>query len=266
MSHTPLRVFPTAEKLGEHLATRLLGEIEAARKSERQFVLGCPTGRTPRPVYAAMARRLAAAPQDLSHLVLVMMDEYLVSAGKGFAYAPWSKEWSCHHFARVEISDRFNAGLNAEQRLRKDSVWFPDPRSPENYDNRIVEAGGIDFFILASGASDGHVAFNPPGSPGKSRTRIIELSEETRRDNLKTFPSFGTLDAVPTHGISVGIATIVSARECAMLVTGTGKQLTLERMMKADQYDANWPATVIHECAAREILADAEAASALDGL
>jgi glucosamine-6-phosphate deaminase len=49
-------------------------------------------------------------------------------------------------------------------------------------------------------------------------------------------------------------------------VTGTGKRLTLERMMKADQYDPNWPATVIHECAVREILADAEAASALDGL
>jgi glucosamine-6-phosphate deaminase len=266
MSQTPLRVFPTPEKMGEHLATRLLSEIEAARKSERQFVLGCPTGRTPRPVYAAMARRLAAAPHDLSRLVLVMMDEYLVSAGKGFAYALWSKEWSCHHFARAEIADPFNAGLNEEQRLRKDSIWFPDPRDPENYDERIADAGGIDFFILASGATDGHVAFNPPGSPRESRTRIIPLSEETRRDNLKTFPSFGALDAVPTHGISVGIDTIVSAKECAMLVTGTGKRLTLERMMKADQYDPNWPATVIHECAVREILADAEAASALDGL
>jgi glucosamine-6-phosphate deaminase len=266
MSQTPLRVFPTPEKMGEHIATRLLGEIEAARESGMRFLLGCPTGRTPRPVYAAMAKRLASAPQDLSQLVLVMMDEYLVSAGKGFAYAPWSKEWSCHHFARVEIFDRFNAGLNAEQQLRKDSIWFPDPRKPENYDDRIVEAGGIDFFVLASGASDGHVAFNPPGSPRESRTRVIELSEETRRDNLKTFPSFGTLNAVPTHGISVGIDTIVSAKECAMLVTGTGKRLTLERMTKADHYDPQWPATVIHECAAREILADSDAASALDGL
>jgi glucosamine-6-phosphate deaminase len=51
-----------------------------------------------------------------------------------------------------------------------------------------------------------------------------------------------------------------------MLVSGAAKRLTLERMTKADQYDPSWPATVIHECAAREILADAEAASALDGL
>jgi len=266
MSRTPLRIFPTPEKIGEHLAARLLGDIEAARKSGRRFLLGCPTGRTPRPVYAAMAARLAAAPQDLSQLVLVMMDEYLVVAGKGFVDAPWSKEWSCHRFARVEIADRFNAGLTEEQRLRKESIWFPDPRNPESYDKRIADAGGIDFFILASGASDGHVAFNPPGSPRESRTRIIQLSEETRRDNLTTFPAFGTLDAVPTHGISVGIDTIVSAKECAMLVSGAAKRLTLERMSKADHYDPQWPATLIHECAVREILADADAASALDGL
>jgi glucosamine-6-phosphate deaminase len=266
MSRTPLRVFPSPEKIGEHLAARLLGDMEAARNSGSRFLLGCPTGRTPRPVYAAMAARLAAAPQDLSHLVLVMMDEYLVTAGKGFVDAPWSKEWSCHRFARVEIADRFNAGLSEEQRLRKDSIWFPDSRNPESYDKRIADAGGIDFFILASGASDGHVAFNPPGSPRESRTRIIQLSEETRRDNLTTFPAFGTLDAVPTHGISVGIDTIVSAKECAMLVSGAGKRLTLERMNNADHYDPQWPATLIHECAVREILADADAASALDGL
>jgi len=252
--------------MGDQLAERLLGKIERARKAGKRFVLGCPTGRTPRPVYTAMARQLAATPQDLGSLILAMMDEYLVSADGRFQYAPSTAEWSCHHFARVEIADLLNAGLTPAQRLREETVWFPDPRDPERYDGRIAEVGGIDFFILASGASDGHVAFNPPGSPRESRTRIIRLSEETRRDNLKTFPAFGTLDAVPTHGISVGIDTIVSAKECAMLVSGAGKRLTLERMLKADHYDPQWPATVIHECAVREILADADAASAPDGL
>lgn len=266
MSRTPLRVFPTPETMGDHLADRLLDEIEGARESGKRFLLGCPTGRTPRPVYGAMARRVSAAPRDISHLILVMMDEYLVATGNGFQYAPSAREWSCHHFARAEIADRLNAALEPARRLREDSIWFPDPRDPESYDKRIADSGGIDFFMLASGASDGHVAFNPPGSPRDCRTRIIRLSEETRRDNLNTFPSFGTLDAVPTHGISVGIETIVSAKECAMLASGAGKRLTLERMRKADHYDPQWPATVIHECAVREILADADAASALDGL
>ena len=243
------------------MAERLLDRIERARASGERFVLGCPTGRTPRPVYAAMARRLAEKSQDLSHLILVIMDEYLVAAGAEFEYASADEEWSCHHFARVEIASRLNKGLPPGRRLRGDSVWFPDPRGPAAYDVKIADAGGIDFFILASGASDGHVAFNPPGSARDSRTRIIRLSEETRRDNLQTFPAFCTLAAVPSHGISVGIATIASAKEGVMIVWGAGKRLTLTRMMGAERYEPDWPATVIHECAVREILSDADAAA-----
>ena len=262
MSTTPLRVLPSPETIGEDLAERLLGRIERARLSSGRFLLGCPTGRTPRPVFGAMARRLAETGQDISHLVLVMMDEYLVPGDGALEYAPADRPWSCHHFARVEIADVLNAGLPAGRRLRGESIWFPDPRAPAAYDARIADAGGIDFFMLASGASDGHVAFNPPGSPRDSRTRVVPLSEETRRDNVQTFPAFGTLSAVPGHGVSVGIDTVASAKEAAMIVWGVGKGLTLARMLRADRYDPAWPATVIHECAAREIVSDADAAAA----
>lgn len=261
MQNTPLRVFPSPDLLGDDLATRLLQYIERAHKSGARFVLGCPTGRSPRPVFSAMAKQLAETTQDISHLVLVMMDEYLVPGHSGLVYASANEPWSCHHFARVEIASRLNGGLPAAHRLRAESIWFPDPHDPAAYDARIADAGGVDFFILASGASDGHVAFNPPRSVRESRTRIIPLSEETRRDNLQTFPAFGTLAAVPSHGISVGIDTIASAKEAAMVVWGKGKQLTLTRMLRANRYDADWPATVIHECAVREILGDEEAAA-----
>ena len=264
MARTSVRVFPSPYAIGEHLAERLLVAIERARESGNRFLLGCPTGRTPRPVYAAMARRLEAKPQELRHLVLVMMDEYLVSGADGFEYAPAEQPWSCHNFARVEIADQLNAGLPTASQLPTGSLWFPNPREPGAYDKRIAEGGGIDFFMLASGASDGHVAFNPPGSARDSRTRIIELSEDTRRDNLQTFPAFGMLEAVPTHGISVGIDTIASARESAMIVWGAGKRETLTRIVAAEGYEPEWPATVIHECAVREILSDSDAAEALD--
>ena len=262
MSKAPLRIFPSPEAIGEELAGRLLDRIERSRLTAKRFLLGCPTGRSPRPVFAAMARRVAATPQDLGHLVLVMMDEYLVPADGGLAYAPATAAWSCHHFARVEIAALVNAGLPEAQRLRADATWFPDPRDPAAYEARIDAAGGIDFFLLASGASDGHVAFNPPGSARDSRTRVIPLSDETRRDNLQTFPSFGTLAAVPRHGISVGIDTIVRSREAAMIAWGSGKRLTVERMQRADRYEPDWPATLIHECAGNEILCDAAAATA----
>jgi glucosamine-6-phosphate deaminase len=264
VSSTPLRVFPTPDVLGDHLAQGVLARIAQARLTGARFLLGCPTGRTPRPLYGAMARQLAEQPQDLGHLAFVMMDEYLVPNGDGgLHYASAYEPWSCHYFARAEIAGQLNSALPPWWRVREEAFWFPDPRAPEAYDARIADAGGIDLFLLASGASDGHVAFNPPGSPRDSRTRVIPLSDETRRDNLQTFPAFGTLEAVPHHGVSVGIDTIARAKAAVMMVWGAGKRLTLARMRAAERYEADWPATVIHECAGGEIVAD-EAAAAGD--
>lgn len=255
-----VRVFESPNGIGEYLAGKLLDRIAAARQSGQRFLLGCPTGRTPRPIYKAIAHRLKETTQDMSHVALVMMDEYVVKRSGGFEYAPASAPWSCHHFVRREIADPWNAALEVGQRLKDESVWFPDPDDPETYDERIADAGGIDFFILASGASDGHVAFNPPGSERDSRTRIVALSEMTRRDNLVTFPEFGKLESVPSHGISVGIATIAAAREAAMVLTGEGKAQSFDRILQSKTYDSDWPATVIHACAVGEILCDADAA------
>jgi glucosamine-6-phosphate deaminase len=260
MAKPQLQVFATAAEIGSRLADNLLSGIDRAGGAGKRYLLGCPTGRTPKPIYRAIAQRLSETPRDLSHVVLVMMDEYVVERREN---APAQKPWSCHYFARHEILLRVNEHLPPEFKLADDNVWFPDPVDPMSYDARIDDAGGIDFFILASGATDGHVAFNPPGSPRDSRTRIVELSEQTRQDNLQTFPAFGTIDAVPRHGVSVGIATITSARAGAMVLTGESKRESLSRVLKAEHYDPQWPATVIHEFAAGEILADREAAAGL---
>src|SRR5882762_7822311 len=141
MSTTPTRELPTAEAIGEYLAPRLLRRIESARLSRKRFHLGCPTGRTPRPIYSAMARLLSEKPQDISHLVLVMMDEYLVSTDGGFEYAAANSSWSCHHFASAEIASRLNESLPSKRQLQNESIWFPHPREPKAYDRRIAEAG-----------------------------------------------------------------------------------------------------------------------------
>ena len=258
-SRTPVRVFESPDAIGEHVAQQLLELFDQARQRAKPFLLGCPTGRTPRPIYSALAKRLAQNKPDISHVFLVMMDEYVIKSENGFAYAPNDAAWSCHHFARVEMVDQLNRNLPSGRRVQGGQVWFPDARHPELYDEKIADAGGIDFFMLASGASDGHVAFNPPGSSRDSTTRIIELSESTRRDNLQTFPEFGSLSAVPTHGVSVGIATITAARQAVMVLTGSSKALSLARIVESSEYDSSWPATVIHECAGAEILCDADA-------
>jgi glucosamine-6-phosphate deaminase len=261
MSPAPLHVFDSPDTIGEHLADRILLAIAEARAAGRRFLFGSPTGRTPRPIYSAMASRLSAAPQDLSHLTIVMMDEYLVPSGDGLACASAESPWSCHYFAEHEMLRPWNAALPPAWQIAPDQLWFPNPDAPAEYETRITQAGGIDLFLLASGASDGHVAFNPPGSPRDSRVRIIPLSLETRRDNLQTFPSFGTLDTVPHHGVSVGIATIIESRAAIMCAWGTGKQATISRVRNATAYESDWPATLIHDCARGEIICDRAAAN-----
>lgn len=240
---TPLRLFPTPEALGEAVATHIIDRVAEARAAGHRFLLGCPTGRTPRPIYASLAQRKV----DFRHVVLVMMDEYLVNG----AYAPASESWSCHGFVRQHIA------------FPVAGIWFPDPAHPAAYERQIADAGGIDLFLLASGASDGHVAFNSPGSARDSRTRVVPLSEQTRNDNLETFPAFGSLANVPTQGVTVGIDTIARSREAMMVVWGESKRLTLSRILAARAYDVKWPATVIHECASREIIADVAAMSSI---
>src|SRR5262249_14275166 len=138
----------------------------------------------------------------------------------------------------------------------------PDPGEAAVYDERIRAYGGIDLFILASGASDGHIAFNPPGSPRNSITRVVELGEATRRDNLVTFPDFPGLHAVPTHGISVGISTIADlSKEVMMVLHGPDKAHAYQRLCAATDYDPDWPATIVVACRNPRILADHAATS-----
>lgn len=256
------RIFDTPEALGEDLAARLAAMIAEAAAAGRPFLLGCPGGRSPRPVYQALARRIEAQDLSLAHVVIVMMDDYLVRKGDGFDHVDAGSHFSCRRFARDEIVAVLNGTLPSARHVTPDRVWFPDPRSPGDYDGRIEKAGGIDFFILASGASDGHVAFNPQGSSRDSRSRIVSLAEATRRDNMKTFPDFTALDQVPTHGITVGIDTIVrQSKAAAMVLWGRDKHLAFRHIAGAGDYDPNWPASVIAACRNAELLADRAAES-----
>jgi glucosamine-6-phosphate deaminase len=227
------RVLPTPEAIGETLAEEIVARHDA---TTGPFLLGCPGGRSLRTTYAALAGR-----RRLDRLVVVMMDEY--------AGAPPDAHYSCTRFAREEIAGPLG--------VPEERVWLPDG----DYDARIEDAGGIELFLLASGASDGHVAFLPPGSPLDGRTCVVEIAESTRRDNLATFPEFTSLDEVPTHGISVGLATISAARSLRLVLHGADKRAAAARLLAADGFDPTWPATVVHAHADAVIYLDEEASA-----
>jgi glucosamine-6-phosphate deaminase len=251
------RVFPDARALGSALAHEVVDGITAAARDGRGYVLGCPGGRSPRTTYAAMAGLVATMGVDLSGLVVAMMDDYVVAddgadgAGVDGAFRAVSAaaHYSVVRFAREAILGPLTAAAPAGRGLTEDRVWFPDPTDPAAYDQRLTDAGGVDLFILASGDSDGHVAFNPPGTPSDRRTRVVRLATSTRRDNLATFPGFRTLDEVPQLGVSVGPATIRDVAHRAVLVAhGRAKQETVARVLAAKGYEPSWPATIVVAC------------------
>jgi glucosamine-6-phosphate deaminase len=218
------------EDAGALVAARIIDRCSA---TTGDVVLGLPTGRTPMTTYAALT---GARPP---RLVAVMMDEFV----------PVEREahYSCHRFVDEHV------------RPIAERVLIPDPDDPAGYEEQIAALGGIDLFVLATGASDGHVAFNGPGTDAASRTRVVDLAESTRRDNLATFPAFTTIDEVPRRGVTVGLATIAEAREAVLVVLGADKAPALARILAADDFDRSWPATIIHRCARPSIVADAAA-------
>lgn len=253
----PVRVFPDAVTLGEALATEIAAGIAVAGRAGRRFLLGCPGGRSAQTTYQALARRVAG--MDLRHLVIVMMDDYLESDPSGaWRRVPADVHFSCERFARVDIAGALNIG--AAHPIPADQVWLPDPADPAAYEARIAAAGGVDLFIVASGASDGHVAFNPPGTPADSGPRIVRLAESTRRDNLATFPDFRSIEEVPTHGVSVGLGTISRrSRTVRLVIHGEGKRTAAARVLTSTGFDPAWPASFIAGCPDPQIWLDAAA-------
>lgn len=264
---TPQQIFDDADTLAAAVAAEIHAGLEQAVQRQEYYLLGCPSGRSGAATYAALAERIGTAGTDVSGLIIVMMDEYLLGEPPRVRAVDPAEPYSGLGYARRVIAGGINAALAAgghSSRVTTDHIWVPDPQVPEAYDRQIADAGGVDFFILASGAGDGHVAFNPPGTPLSSPSRVVELAEQTRIDNLSTFPSFGSLENVPRFGVTIGVRTLATlSRRAVMILTGEQKAVAAQRICSASGYDESWPATVVHELANANIYLDAAAAQGL---
>ncbi len=257
----PTTIFPDPEALGQALAAEIAEGVIAAATAGRTYVLGCPGGRSPRTTYQALAQVVRERRLDLSSLVIAMMDDYAAPNPAGFRHVDDAAHFSCRRFVRDEIAGPLNAAAAQGLGIPDEHIWLPDPGAPAEYDDRLRAVGGIDLFILASGASDGHVGFNPPGTPADSRTRIVLLADSTREDNLATFPEFGSLEEVPKYGATVGVATITElSRRTVMVIHGEDKRTAAARLRSTDHYDASWPATLLNSCRNAALYVDQAAA------
>lgn len=248
--------------VGHYAAEIIFTELVKAKTEGRPFVLGCPGGRTPRSTYSALATMIKAGKQDISHVIIAMMDEYLQEGVDG-SYLNHSedKHFSCARFAKLEIFAVLNAGAPEGGKIPSENVRFPDAADPQSYE-AFLRKVGVDVFLMASGASDGHVAFNPPGTERSARTRIVRIADETRQDNLGTFPDFSDINEVPKYGVTVGPATMVDVSAIVIMeLIGTHKSQAFKRIKAAINYEGDWPSTIVRECKDYYILADKAAAN-----
>ena len=172
-------------------------------------VLGLATGSTPLAVYRELARLHRDEGLDFGRVTTFNLDEYVGLSPEHPA--------SYHAFMREHFFDHVNV---APERIHIPDGLAPDiPAFCAEYEKRIHAAGGIDLQLLGIG-SDGHIGFNEPSSSLASRTRIKTLTAETRRDNAA---AFGHPEKVPLHVITMGVGTIMDARQVFILAFGEKK-------------------------------------------
>jgi glucosamine-6-phosphate deaminase len=157
----------------------------------------------------------------------------------------------------TEIASR--VGWPAERVSGPDGLAEDLPAACAAYEQAITDAGGVDLQILGIG-TDGHIAFNEPGSSLASRTRIKTLTRQTRVDNARFFDD--DVEQVPTHCLTQGLGTIMSARHLVLLATGRGKAEAVHQLVEGP-ISAMWPGTVMQMHPHATVLVDDAAASRL---
>jgi glucosamine-6-phosphate deaminase len=257
-----VRAFASPAELGRMLASEVLDGAARARQEDRSYILSAPGGRSLRPTYSALAGLARERAADLSHLLVVMVDEYLELPVSQLTCVSADVGYSCRGFGQRVILGSLRDAIGLVRAPADNALWLPDPREPEAFDRRIEDAGGIDLFLMASGSFDGHVAFNGPGTVLESRSRVVELPEALRNDPGRKFMRSESLEDHPTHGVTIGLKTIAeSARSAVLVCNGAEKRATVARIESEGRFTSDWPATLIFECRQARLWTDAEAAA-----
>ena len=187
------------------LSSTVADIIEAQIKEHPLSKLGLPTGSTPLGMYDELTNRKL----DWSTVITFNLDVYLMNINLPQSY---------QSYMRKNLFDRTNIYPN--------HYHFPF-RPFSVFEDKIAGSKGIDLCILGIG-TNGHIAFNEPGSSFKSRTRVVNLSEQTIKDNSRFFDS---VDDVPTQAITMGLETIMESKKIVLMVNGLKKKSILNQAM-----------------------------------
>lgn len=210
-----LIIEPSYVKMSEWAAAYIVNTINAfAPTEEHPFVLGLPTGSTPLGTYKELIRYYKEGKISFANVVTFNMDEYI-----GLEE---SHPESYHSF----MWNNFFKFVN----VKEENINILDGNAPDldaeciRYENKIASYGGIDLFMGGIGP-DGHIAFNEPGSSLTSRTRVKSLTTDTIIANSRFFNN--DINLVPKKALTVGVGTVMDAKEVLILVNGHNKARAL---------------------------------------
>ena len=231
------------------LAELAADAIERVLRTEAAPVIGLATGSSPLRIYDELTTRHKNEGLSFAHAKAFMLDEYVGIAD--------DHPQRYRNVIDTEIASRVNFAEGA--------VHGPDGSADDlaaasaDYERKMAEAGGIDVQILGIG-TDGHVAFNEPGSSLASRTRVKSLTQQTRMDNARFFD--GDVEQVPKLCLTQGMGTIMEAKHLVLVATGGNKAEAVHQMIEGP-ISAMWPATVLQMHQHVTVLLDEAAASRL---
>ena len=207
---------PNYERMSKWAADYVAMRIKQANPTpEKPFKLGCPTGSSPLGLYRELIKKYEAGELSFQNVVTFNMDEY-VKLPEDHPESYHSFMWN-NFFSHIDIKKENVHILNGNA---EDLV-----KECEDYEKAIEAAGGIDLFMGGVGP-DGHLAFNEPGSSLASVTRIKTLTTDTIHANSRFFE--GNLDLVPKQALTVGIGTVMAAKEVLLVCNGHNKARALK--------------------------------------
>lgn len=210
-----LIIKPDYDRMSVYAADYVINRInEHNNRSDRPFVLGLPTGSSPIGMYRELVKAVSEGRVSFRNVVTFNMDEYVG--------LPEEHSESYHSFMHRHLFDHIDCP--------KENIHILNGNADDlmkecaDYEKAIESYGGIDLFVGGIGP-DGHIAFNEPFSSFSSRTRIKTLTKDTRIANSRFFG--GNPDDVPQCALTVGVATVMDAREVLILCNGHNKARAL---------------------------------------
>lgn len=210
-----LIIQPDYTGISEWVANYVMTEIRNfSPNSNKPFVLGLPTGSTPLGTYNKLIELFNSGQVSFKHVITFNMDEY-VGIPQNHVQSYYSFMWN-NFFSHIDILPE-NVNILNGNALDLESEC-------EAYENKIKDLGGIHLFLGGIGA-DGHIAFNEPGSSLHSRTRIKTLTQDTIIVNSRFFDN--DINQVPKLALTVGVGTVMDAKEVLIIVNGHNKARAL---------------------------------------